>query len=198
MPISFLESSFPWPVVRKERLRSNQRNRQIWLAVEKTVSFPAILQQVCGHGRSCGLTLWLLCRDVSRSGLSIHEQSEDRWRTRSYSTGTRVFLFRFWIIPEPFAPVPLDKGNRGSGNDNETIVDDNSSKNNVITTAHISLARDRYSWCWPKVSRPLEGDSTGDRSQQPNFMKTWAILVASNRTFRIWCCSTKFSFYWRR
>ena len=32
-------------------------------------------------------------------------------RTRNYSTGTRVFWFRFWIIPEPPAPVPLDKGN---------------------------------------------------------------------------------------
>ena len=38
-------------------------------------------------------------------------------RTRSYSTGTRVFWFRFWIIPEPPAPVPLDKGNGGSGNE---------------------------------------------------------------------------------
>ena len=198
MAISFLKSSFPWPADNKETLWSNKRNRQIWLAVEKTVSFPAILQQVCGHGRSCGLTLWLLCRDVSRSGLSIHEQSEDRWRTRSYSTGTRVFLFRFWIIPEPPALVPLDKGNTGSGNDNETIVDDNSSKNKVITTAHIPLARGRFSWCWPNVSRPLGSDSAGDRSQQPKFMKTWAILVAWNRTLRICCCSTKFSLYWRR
>ena len=26
-------------------------------------------------------------------------------RTRSHSTGTRVFWFRFWILPEPLAPV---------------------------------------------------------------------------------------------
>ena len=57
MAISFLESSFPRPVVRKERLRSNKRNRQICLAVVKTVSSPAILPEVCGHGRSCGITL---------------------------------------------------------------------------------------------------------------------------------------------
>ena len=38
-------------------------------------------------------------------------------RTRSYLTGTRVFWFRFWIIPEPPAPVLLDKGNGGSANE---------------------------------------------------------------------------------
>ena len=44
-------------------------------------------------------------------------RSEDLSRTRSYSTGTRVFWFRFWIIPEPSAPIPLDKGYGGSGNE---------------------------------------------------------------------------------
>ena len=111
--------------------------------------------------RSCGLTVWLLCWAVSRSGSSIHEQSEDRSGTRSYSSGIRVFLFRFWIIPEPPAPVPLDKGNRGSGNVNEMIVDANSSKIKFITTRHIPLARSRYSWCWPKESRPLGTTARG-------------------------------------
>ena len=57
------------------------------------------------------------------------------------------FLVRFWIIPGSPAPVPLDKGNRGSRDDIEMIVDVNSSKNKFITTAHIPLARGRYSWC---------------------------------------------------
>ena len=57
MAFSFLESLFPCPVVRKERLRSNKRIRQILLAVDKTVSFSVILPEVCGHGRSCGVTL---------------------------------------------------------------------------------------------------------------------------------------------
>ena len=153
MAISFSESSsLDW---------SNKSNRPIWSEVERTVSFPDILPKFCGRGRSCGLTLWLLCWAVSRSGLSIHEQAEHRSGTRSYSTGTRVFLFRFWIIPEPPAPVPLVKGNRGSVNVNEMIVDANSSKIKFITTAHIPLARGRYSWCWPKESRPLGTTARG-------------------------------------
>ena len=190
--ISFIESSFPWPAVNKETLWSNKRNRLIWLAVEKTVSFPAILPEVCGHGRRYGLTLWLLCRDVSRSGLSIHEQSEDRWRTRSYSTETRVFLH-----PELSAPFPLDKGNRGSGNDNETIVDANSSINKVIRSAHIPLARGRCYWCWPKESLPLGKTAQAIEAKSQSLWKLEQ-FVAWNCTFRIWCCSNKFSFYWRR
>ena len=36
---------------------------------------------------------------------------------RSYSTGTRVFWFLLWIVPESRGPVSLDKGNGGSGNE---------------------------------------------------------------------------------
>ena len=43
-------------------------------------------------------------------------------RTRSYSTGSRVFWFQFWIIPEPPAPVPLDKGSGGCGNEIDCIA----------------------------------------------------------------------------
>ena len=38
-------------------------------------------------------------------------------KTRSSFTGTRVFWFRLWVIPEPSVPFPLDKGNRGSENE---------------------------------------------------------------------------------
>ena len=48
--------------------------------------------------------VWLICNRLPS-------------RTRSDSTGTRVFWFRFWILPEPLVPVPLDKGNGGSGNE---------------------------------------------------------------------------------
>ena len=43
-------------------------------------------------------------------------------RTRSYSTGSRVFWFQFWIILEPPAPVPLDKGSGGCGNEIDYIA----------------------------------------------------------------------------
>ena len=43
-------------------------------------------------------------------------------RTRSYSTGSTVFWFQFWIIPEPPAPVPLDKGSGGCGNEIDYIA----------------------------------------------------------------------------
>ena len=34
---------------------------------------------------------------------------------RHNQTGTRIWWFRFWILPERPFPVPLDKGNEGSG-----------------------------------------------------------------------------------
>ena len=36
---------------------------------------------------------------------------------RRNQTGTRIFWFRFWILPERPLPAPLDKGNAGSGNE---------------------------------------------------------------------------------
>ena len=36
-------------------------------------------------------------------------------RIRNFSTGTKVFWFRFWIIPQLPAPIRLEKGNRGTG-----------------------------------------------------------------------------------
>ena len=44
--------------------------------------------------------------------LTICHQTSRRRR----QTGTRIWCFRFWILPDPPARFPLDKSNRGSGN----------------------------------------------------------------------------------
>ena len=51
---------------------------------------------------------------------------------RRNQTGTRIFWFRFWILPEPPLPAPLDKGNTGSGN--EIVL--KASKKVVLTRFH--------------------------------------------------------------
>lgn len=59
--------------------------------------------------------IWLRYTAVSRRSFA-HSQKNTHVVTRNYSNGTRIFWFRFWVIPEPSAAVALDKGNGSSGN----------------------------------------------------------------------------------
>lgn len=68
----------------------------------------AIFQKTSGR-------IWLRYTAVSRRSFA-HSQKNTHVVTRNYSNGTRIFWFRFWVIPEPSAAVALDKGNGSSGN----------------------------------------------------------------------------------
>ena len=56
------------------------------------------------------MTFFSFCRPFKST---ICHQTSRRRR----QTGTRIWCFRFWILPEPPALFPLDKSNVGSGSE---------------------------------------------------------------------------------
>ena len=134
--ISFTESSLPWPAVQNERLWSNFKKGQIWLAVEKWFHFLTFYHYLvfagkigCNGGISCtknqgegGIPHMSKTIAAFKCDCYTERFLEADWlSTRSQKNVHARAVVQpeqeFWIIPEPPASVSLDKGNEGSGNE---------------------------------------------------------------------------------
>ena len=130
---------------------------------------------------------------VAAAILFFHQTSR-----RRNQTGTRIWWFRFWILPERPFPVPLDKGNEGSGYEiagepistsitltliGDTIIQSHAKQSCVYFTAIRSVLfvmaeqHNRERW-WPagiksKNRRSCVCGAAGSDSHGKNWDRVW-------------------------